>query len=142
MDNTDNDTEYDSEGNAVAYVAASSDSDNKDDGEQGQGSPQAGPLVDWEDVVHVQPDISQDDISTICYSSVVTGDSGNQGLLFQHAHLDDISSVASSHGTVQEFIDSWTCSMCSVPPSSSVAQVIWSNFVTFRECRFHINGNG
>jgi hypothetical protein len=106
-----------------------------------------GPIVDWGEVIatiqgqgngHIDPD----DMSTIAYSMHDANDSGQYGLLFAHDEHQLPSSVNSSHGTVEEFISENTCRICQLHPTTAVAHVIWSNWHTFRECRFHINGEG
>ena len=107
----------------------------------------AGPIIDWDGIVHhplPSDPVCQDDISTICYS-LNNSDSGHDGLLFDNGNLAYTRSVESSHGTIAEFIAGFKCAAPACndgPPSVAVAEVIWSNFTTFRECRFHINGIG
>lgn len=104
-----------------------------------------GPLLDWGDVVHyARPDVCQDEISTICYSlSNYSSDSGHHGFLFPNNNINRLpSSVSSSNGTIEQFIGQFTCRVCEQAPTTAVAHVIWSNFYTFEESRFHINGDG
>ena len=106
------------------------------DSHESENEDQEGPMVDWGQPGQLAPRLNTDDEETITYSLHYNDDSGHEGLIVPSSQ----GSVASSHGTMDEFIRDRTCRICQIPPTLQVAHVIWSNWVTFRQCRFTING--
>ena len=99
-------------------------------------------IDNWDFVHHAKPDVCEDGISTVAFNNYDSAESGCQGTMTLNLNSLPSLSIASSHGTVEEFIQSFTCVICHNPPSSQIADIIWSNRTTFRECRMHINGDG
>ena len=98
----------------------------------------------WE--VNIQPDIDQDDASTEVFSDVeVLYDDDSADDLMVDAFADpDAETIAysdtSSHGTVEEFVQSETCKICNVPPSAMDAVEINDRWMLEGNCVMLIYG--
>jgi hypothetical protein len=119
-----------------------------------------GPVINWDGIVgQVNVDINQDDISTVCYSIPDNSEDSaynvqyfdpNQADPNYQADSDasggtDYSGNAtgdSSHGTIDEFCETYTCRICDYTPDITTAQIIDDNWTTERCSRMHINGVG